>query len=124
VTPEGKVKEWIKRWLDKHEPTHWRVMPRGGPFGKGGTPDFILCWRGIFVAIEAKAEDGTVSPLQMNQLRNIQAAGGVAAVVRGKDETRMRAIMYEVHRRCHSVLTSTPGQLSRAESPSATSAVQ
>lgn len=96
MTPEGKVKEWIKKWLDTNMPGHWRVMPRGGPFGKGGCPDFLICWMGVMIAIEAKAEGGQVSALQFNQLKQIGEAGGVAAVVMGKDETKMQLIKHTV----------------------------
>jgi hypothetical protein len=92
VTPEAKVKEKIKRWLDLHMPGHWRVMPRGGPFGKAGCPDILICWKGIFIAIEVKASDGVLSHLQLMSLQKIQAAGGVAAVVRGFDESRLIAV--------------------------------
>lgn len=92
MTPEGKVKEKVKRWLDTHMPNHWRVMPRGGPFGKAGCPDILICWRGVFIAIETKSDDGELSALQLMNLKKIQAAGGVAAVVKGFDEARLYKI--------------------------------
>ena len=91
-TPEGKVKIWLHRQLDWLMPDHWRVAPRGGPFGKGGCPDDLICWRGLFIAIEAKAEDGDLTALQEANLRKIAAAGGLAAVLRGKDTDRLLAI--------------------------------
>lgn len=92
MTPEGKAKEKIKRWLDLNMPGHWRVMPRGGPFGKAGCPDILICWMGIFIAIEVKSDTGDVTSLQLVQLKLIQQAGGVAAVVRGFDVGRLEAI--------------------------------
>lgn len=103
MTPEGKVKAWAHRRYDEVFPGHWRVSPRGGPFGKSGCPDDIICWRGVFVAVEVKADDGVVSALQEVALRRIAAAGGVAAVLRGKDEAKLQKIREAVEVLCRSV---------------------
>lgn len=92
ATPENKVKLKIDRWLDEHMPGHWRVKPRGGPFGKQGCPDILICWMGLFIAIEVKADDGQVTAMQMVQLKKITAAGGIAAVVRGFDVAKLGLI--------------------------------
>lgn len=92
MTPEGKVKVWAKTWYKENLPGHWRVSPRGGPFGKSGCPDDILCWLGVFIAVEVKSDDGELSALQMVALKQIQAAGGVAVVLRGKDKARLEAM--------------------------------
>lgn len=92
MTPEGSVKVWAKRQYDILFPGHWRVSPRGGPFGKAGCPDDLLCWQGVFIAIEVKSLEGEVSGLQKLALKEIQTAGGVAAILRGKDLNRLLAI--------------------------------
>ena len=92
TTPEGKVKRKINEWLDIHMPGHWRVMPRGGPFGKAGCPDILICWMGIFIAIEVKSDTGEASAMQMMNLKMIQRAGGIAALVRGYDVAKLNAI--------------------------------
>lgn len=92
MTPEGSVKVWAKKQYDILFPGHWRVSPRGGPFGKAGCPDDLLCWMGVFIAIEVKSLEGSASGLQMLALKEIQAAGGVAAILRGKDLNRLLAI--------------------------------
>lgn len=116
TTPEGKVKRKLDEWLDINMPGHWRVKPRGGPFGKAGCPDVLICWRGIFIAIEVKSEEGEVSALQMMNLKTIKIAGGISAVLRGYDKLRLNAIknaalqkLYDERRRgwddaldCHS----------------------
>lgn len=105
MTPEGIVKVWAKKQYDILLPGHWRVSPRGGPFGKAGCPDDLLCWKGIFIAIEVKSLEGSVSGLQLLALKEIQAAGGVAAVLRGKDLNKLIAIRNTVLKRvdpCHS----------------------
>ncbi len=46
-----------------------------------GTPDLIYCYKGRFLAIEVKAEEGGVtSKLQKRQIKLYRAAGGTAFV--------------------------------------------
>lgn len=92
MTPEGKAKLKIRQWYKDNLPGHWRVSPRGGPFGKAGCPDDLLCWRGIFIAIEIKSDEGEPTALQIANLKQISAAGGIAAIVRGYDVRRLEAI--------------------------------
>lgn len=91
-TPEGKVKRKIDEWLNQWMPGHWKVKPRGGPFGKAGCPDILICWMGIFIGIEVKSDTGEASAMQMMNLKMIQKAGGIAALVRGFDVPRLIAI--------------------------------
>lgn len=91
-TPEGKAKRKNKDWLILNLPGMWFVSPRGGPFGKAGCPDWLICWMGVFIAIEVKSEEGAPTPLQISQLKQIKAAGGIAAIVRGYDPVRLQAI--------------------------------
>jgi hypothetical protein len=95
-TPEGKVKRKLDEWLAANMPGHWKVKPRGGPFGKAGCPDVLICWRGIFIAIEVKSDTGEPSALQIMNLKMIQKAGGVAALLRGHDVERLEAVKLAV----------------------------
>lgn len=81
LTPEGRVKAAIKRWLV--ERGVWYFMPVSNGMGSMGIPDFICCWGGRFIAIEAKAKGklGTVTELQKRQIGQINAAGGIAVAV-------------------------------------------
>lgn len=92
MTPEGKVKLKIDAWINKNMPDHWKVKVRGGPFGKTGTPDILMCWQGIFIAIEVKSDAGELTGMQLQQLKLIKKAGGVAAVVKGYDVERLEVI--------------------------------
>ena len=78
-TPEGKVKDDIKAWLVAHGV--WFFMPV--PTGRGviGIPDFICCWNGLFIAIEAKSKRGKATPAQQGILLDITRAGGIALVI-------------------------------------------
>jgi hypothetical protein len=80
-TPEGKVKSAIKKMLK--EWGIWFYMPVQNGMGVVGIPDFICCWDGKFLAIEAKAK-GKISTLtanQKNRIREIKDANGFALVI-------------------------------------------
>jgi hypothetical protein len=78
-TPEGKVKDKIKKILKAHN--IYYAMPHGSGFGNAGVPDFLCCVKGKFIAIEAKANGGIPTALQNRQLDDIEMAGGTAWVV-------------------------------------------
>lgn len=103
VTPEGKVKMYIRKFMRLHFPGHWYYSPMGGPFGKAGIPDHLYLWKGILIAIEAKADGGRLSALQEQTMKDMSSQGALCAVVYGKDEVKMMkirdAILREVERR-------------------------
>lgn len=80
-TPEGKVKAAIKKWLKARG--IWFCMPMGTGFGTSGVPDFVCCWNGKFLAIEAKApgKRSNTTSMQDDQIMAIHQAGGAAIVV-------------------------------------------
>lgn len=84
MTPEGKVKAGIRRWLLEHEV--WYCMPIGSQFGNSGVPDFICCHEGRFLAIEAKAPDEALRPTQELQRELIAEAGGLWFKIDRPDE--------------------------------------
>lgn len=79
MTPEAKVKKKIKDMLKSYGAYY--AMPVAGVFGAAGVPDFLVCYVGIFIAIEAKAGKGKTTALQDKNLRQIRDAGGHAIVV-------------------------------------------
>lgn len=80
-TPEGRVKADIRRWLKARG--IWYCQPIGTGFGASGVPDFVCCWAGRFLAIEAKAKGrrSNTSELQDQQIMEIHQAGGAVIVV-------------------------------------------
>ena len=79
ATPESKVKARIKALLQKHGVYY--AMPIGTMYGNSGVPDFLCCINGRFLGIEAKAGKGKPTALQLKNMRDIEAAGGVTAVI-------------------------------------------
>ena len=66
---------------------------------KKGTPDFLCCYRGIFVAFEAKRPFGygVTSKLQEIKIRNIQEADGFAFVVYCVDDVELYLNQVDKH---------------------------
>lgn len=97
-TPEGRVKDAIKRKLQELSPDSFHFLPVSNGMGRHGVPDFICCLPteitqdmvgdtvGVFVGIEAKTYNGKVSPLQSQCLDEIACAFGSAIVVWGSDD--------------------------------------
>jgi hypothetical protein len=77
-TPEGKVKERVKRLL-KSFGIYWHMPVMNGM----GSPslDFICCVRGYYLAIETKAPGKKPTPRQELTMKAIAAAGGFVYVV-------------------------------------------
>ena len=92
MTPEGKVKKFIRQYMTQHFKDHWMYCPPGGAFGKAGAPDFLFLYKGILIAIEAKAGDNTPTKLQLKRLNELKQQGAIAAVVRGENLERMDQI--------------------------------
>lgn len=45
-----------------------------------GTPDFLLCSNGVFIALELKSKGGKTSALQQYHLEEVTRCGGVSLV--------------------------------------------
>lgn len=82
-TPEGKVKAEIKLVLNRLG-IYW-FCPRGSALGRSGIPDFICCYKGAFLALEAKAGSNKPSKLQDIEIARIRDAEGFALVVTDKN---------------------------------------
>lgn len=91
-TPEAKVKAFVDKFMMANFPGIWKYSPPGGPFGNVGAPDRFYLWRGVFIAIEVKAEGNKPTERQMMHLNKIHENGGVAAVVTGLDANKMEMI--------------------------------
>lgn len=79
ATPESKVKAKIKAILAKHNA--YFAMPIGTGYGNAGVPDFLCCVNGHFVGVEAKAQKGRATALQLKHLQLIKDAGGHSLIV-------------------------------------------
>ncbi len=87
-TPEGRVKDEVKKVLDELDA--WWFMPVSNGMGRVGIPDFIACIEGKFVGIECKAPGkiNNLSPNQQRELAGIDKASGFWVVVTSGEALR------------------------------------
>ena len=78
---ESAIVKSILQYL-KSVPECFAWKEHGGMYGTAGIPDIIACIGGNFYGFEVKTERGKPTALQAATMRKIQAAGGIAAVVR------------------------------------------
>lgn len=78
MTPEGRVKKEIKQYLDSIGAYYFMPVQTG--YGVRGTPDFLICHLGRFIAVEAKAPGGKVMKFQTAVLDQIRQRQGIAIV--------------------------------------------
>jgi Holliday junction resolvase len=55
---------------------------------KNGIPDLLCCYRGQFMALEVKTDEGKTTALQEYNLKEIEKAGGIAITVRSIDDVK------------------------------------
>lgn len=78
-TPEAKEKAKVHAALKAAGA--YAVNYIGGMYAANGTPDILACLQGRFIAIEVKAGKNKPTALQIQALRKIDAAGGLALVI-------------------------------------------
>ncbi len=76
---ENKVKEILK------SKGAYLVKQFGCGFTKTGIPDLLVCYKGRFIAVELKADNGKASPLQLYNLEEVKKAGGYSFLLYPKD---------------------------------------
>lgn len=76
----------IKRYLKDRGAYCEKIW--GGGFQSAGIPDIIGCYRGYFIAIEAKVGNNQPSEIQKIKIKNIIKSGGFAKVVWTLDEVK------------------------------------
>lgn len=91
MTPEGKVKEVVKKFLK--EKGIYYIMPATGGYGSSGAPDIVVCHKGKFYGLEVKSGANKPTALQMDNLNRIEKNGGYAFVI---NESNVNDYM-EVH---------------------------
>lgn len=84
MTPESKLKKDLKTLLNERG-AYWAAIA-GGPYAKPGDPDIIVCYQGMFIAIEAKTYEGSQSEWQKLREKQIRDAGGIYLIIKNVDQ--------------------------------------
>lgn len=88
---EKAFEEQVKKWLKEHGA--WYVKTWSNGVQRSGIPDLIVCWKGHFIGLELKAENGRPSALQMHEVEQIWKAGGKAFITRPSDWEEVKKIL-------------------------------
>lgn len=88
MTPEGKVKERVKKLLKENDVFFF--MPKGSTYGTQGIPDIICCIRGLFIGIETKAGHGVPTAMQKEQMHRIIENGGYTFCINERNFDELR----------------------------------
>lgn len=79
---ETRRQQRIQKRLKKEYAGHiFLFKVHGGPFQRAGLPDLIGTVYGMFFGFEVKELDGEPSALQIETLKDIEAAGGIAGLI-------------------------------------------
>lgn len=80
VKNEGQLTSQIKNYLASKGAYCEKIF--GGGFQASGIPDIIVCYRGLFIAIEVKSptHKGRASDIQKLKIRRIRECGGIAFI--------------------------------------------
>ena len=94
-TPEKKVKDKVKKFLDSIGAYHF--SPMTGGFGRSGVPDIIVCLKSKFIAIECKANGGKTTMLQEKNIDAIRVNKGIAMVVDENNIELMKEVINDIN---------------------------
>lgn len=83
---ERKLVTDIMHLLRERGATPFKIV--GHPLQRPGIPDILACYKGMFIAIEAKSTRGSVRKAQCDAISAIISSGGYAIVARTADDVR------------------------------------
>ena len=89
--PDPHKESWyqakIIKWLKDSYPGAFVWKAAAGPYSRGGIPDICMILKGRFFGFEVKRPGtGRLTKLQEQTLKQITAAGGIAAVVSSPED--------------------------------------
>lgn len=82
---ESKLVRDIKTYLNGLEGCK-AIKFHGGAFAESGTPDVLCCYKGHFLALEAKVGKNKATLIQKRRLEEWAKAGATVAVVYSVEE--------------------------------------
>jgi hypothetical protein len=86
-TPEGITKDDVKNVLKEYGDELYAFWPVQTGYGKR-TVDCLVCFRGQFIAVEAKRKGARARKFQERILAQVRKAGGYATAIDNADELR------------------------------------
>jgi Holliday junction resolvase len=89
ATPESKVKAKVVAQLKALGAYYFYPVTSG--YGTSGVPDVVGCHAGRFFGIECKAGKNKPTALQLMNLRQIKASGGIALIINETNVAELEA---------------------------------
>lgn len=85
---EGQLTSQIKNYLVTKGAYVEKIF--GGGFQASGIPDLLVCYKGLFIAIEVKSptHKGRASDIQKLKIRRIRECGGIAFITDSLEEVQ------------------------------------
>lgn len=87
---ESALRDKCSKYL-KTVPDLWFFKVYGNGVQKGGVADFIICYKGKFIAIELKKPKDSygITDRQRIELKKIKFAGGIAYAINSLDDLKL-----------------------------------
>ena len=87
---ENRIKKFLK------DEGCWFVKFFANAYTKEGIPDILCCCNGHFLGIEVKAATGKPSELQLWNIEQIKAAGGIGLILYPKDFESFKKLIHDL----------------------------
>lgn len=82
---ESKIQKDIRAYLTKKRVYHWRFQAQTN---LNGIPDILCLYKGFFIGLELKQENGVATGLQLRKIKNINDNGGIGLIVKSVEEVK------------------------------------
>lgn len=87
MTPEGKIKDEVKKILKEAGDSCWYYMPVPMGYGRRGIPDIIGNYKGYFFVIETKTNIEEPKPWQIKEMEAVRQSQGKVFSFRKREYT-------------------------------------
>lgn len=82
---ESKIQKEVLKYLNDNKIWHFRYQAQAN---KNGLPDIMALYKGVFMGIELKKDDGVPTTLQLKKLKGIETSGGLGLLIRDVNELK------------------------------------
>ena len=80
---ESKIQKQILSYLKRNRVLHFRFQAQSN---LNGLPDIICLYKGFFLGLELKKEDGKPTLLQERKIKAINDNGGIGLIIKSVEE--------------------------------------
>lgn len=92
---ESDVKREVQKLLKKSHGV-WYFMPASNGYGRAGIPDFIINFRGKFLAVETKFSRNKPTPAQKMELKKIHESFGTSLIINEENIDTLEEVLKDM----------------------------